>query len=571
VATLIAHQEPKSANRVAKSNTGFEIHAYVIAWCAIMIEIGACRGSEMVDRVSDRTGSATGIGDWATRRAFLSGDRIALIDGDTRLTYTEFDQRTDQLAQAFRESGVQQGDRVAGLMFNSSAFLETMFAAAKLGAVFVPINFRLAAPEVTYLLADSGAVAFVWSGGLSELARAALAGEGVQVRARVVVNGDTADGEADFELMLASGEPRALGVDVAGSDLCCLPYTSGTTGRPKGATLTHDNLLWNVINGLSAGRGLREGDRTVTVAPLFHMGGLGVHTLPLLYIGGTNAVLPSFDPAQSLATMAAERVTVQFLVPAMWAALMAVPGFDSYDLSSLELAVSGGAPCPMPVIEYFQGKGVPFQEGFGLTETAPGVTLLDADHVKEKSGSIGRSLFHVETRIVDEKDRDVATDQVGEVVVRGPNVFAGYWGKPEATAEAFRGGWFHTGDLGRMDAEGFITLVDRKKDMIITGGENVYPIEVEQVLYRHPAVREAAVVGVPHAKWGETPIAVVALEDGAQATDDELIGYARERLAHFKCPTRIEYVAELPRNATGKVLKTTLRKDYGGKETSVQR
>jgi acyl-CoA synthetase (AMP-forming)/AMP-acid ligase II len=223
------------------------------------------------------------------------------------------------------------------------------------------------------------------------------------------------------------------------------------------------------------------------------------------------------------------------------------------------------------VLEFFQARGVPFQEGFGLTETSPGVALLDADHVKEKNGSIGRPLFHVQTRIVDEHDNEVPTGEVGELVVRGPNVFAGYWGKPEATAEAFRGGWFHTGDLGRVDDDGFITLVDRKKDMIITGGENVYPIEVEQVLYRHSAVREVAVVGVPHDQWGETPIAVAALKDGAEADADDLIGYARERLAHFKCPSRVEFVAELPRNATGKVLKTTLRKDYGGSEASVHR
>lgn len=519
---------------------------------------------------SGKSGTTGGIGSWAARRAFLSGDRIAIIDGDNRITYAEFDRRTDQFARALRELGVRQGDRVAVLMVNSAALLETMFATAKLGAVFVPINFRLAPPEVSYLLADSGAHVFVWSGQLFPLARAALAREGVQVRARVVVGGESSDGEADFEQALASGEPRALGTNAAGSDLCCLMYTSGTTGRPKGAMLTHDNLLWNAINTVMGHR-LREGDRTVTVAPMFHIGGLGVHTLPLLYVGGTSAILPAFDPEKTLATMARERVTVQFLVPAMWSALMTVPGFETYDLSALELAVTGGAPCPLPVLEYFRGKGVPFQEGFGLTETAPTVSILDADHVKAKAGSIGRALFHVETRIVDENDRDVHTGEVGELVVRGPNVFAGYWGLPEATAEAFRGGWFHTGDLGRMDAEGFITLVDRKKDMIITGGENVYPIEVEQVLYRHPAVREVAVVGVPHTKWGETPIAVVALKDGAQVTGDELIGYARERLAHFKCPTRVEYVPELPRTATDKVLKTTLRKEYAGQETAVQR
>lgn len=503
-----------------------------------------------------------GFGDWATRRAFLCGDRVALIDGDRQITYTEFDRRTDRLAHALRASGVRQGDRVAALMINSAAFLETLFATGKLGAVFVPVNFRLAAPEVTYLLGDSGAVAFLWSGMFSAVARRACAAEAVQVRTRVVVDGEADSGETDFEQLLASGEDRPVNADIAGSDLCCLPYTSGTTGRPKGAMLTHDNLFWNTLNGVTAGRGVREGDRTVTAAPLFHIGGLSVHTLPLIYVGGTNVLLPGFDPARTLAAMARERVTVQFLVPAMWAALMAVSGFESHDLSALELAVSAGAPCPLPVLEYFQDRGVPFQESFGLTETG-GVTLLDADHVREKSGSVGRPLFHVQARIVDEHDLDVATDTAGEVVVRGPAVFAGYWQKPEATAEAVRGGWFHTGDLGRMDADGFITLVDRKNDMIITGGENVYPIEVEQVLYRHPAVREVAVIGVPDPKWGETPVAVVVLENGAHATEGELIGYTRERLAHFKCPTRVEYRSELPRNAAGKVLKTALRREAG--------
>ena len=512
-----------------------------------------------------------GIGAWPTRRAFLSGERIAFVEGKRRVTFAEFDRRTSQLAQALSESGVRRGDRVGALMVNSVAFLEAMFAAAKLGAIFVPMNFRLAPPEVAYLLADSGADVFVWSAGCSKLARGALAGEGVRVRMRVVVGGEPADGELDFEELVSRGVPAAPSIDVDGRDVCALMYTSGTTGRPKGVMLTHDNLMWNLINVLSVGRGLREGDRTVTVAPMFHSGGLGVHTLPLIYIGGTNTIMSAFDPQATLAAMARERVTVQFLVPAMWAALMAVPAFEEYDLSALELAVTGAAPCPLPVLEYFEGRGVPFQEGFGLTETAPGATLLDAGHIKEKAGSIGRPLFHVSTRIVDEQDCDVPVGEVGELLVRGPNVFAGYWGRPDATAEAFRGGWFHTGDLGRVDAEGFITLVDRKKDMIITGGENVYPIEVEQVLYRHPAVREVAVVGVPHDKWGETPIAVVVLADGMAEATDELIAYARERLAHFKCPTRVEYVPELPRTATGKVLKTMLRKDYGGQESAVGR
>lgn len=272
----------------------------------------------------------------------------------------------------------------------------------------------------------------------------------------MVVGGDSGEGELDFEELVAGGTPTAPGIDVDGRDVCALMYTSGTTGRPKGVMLTHDNLMWNIVNLLSVGRGLREGDKTVTVAPMFHACGLGVHTLPLIYIGGTSTIMAAFDPRATLAAMARERVTVQFLVPAMWAALMAVPDFEEYDLSALELAVTGAAPCPLPVLEYFEGRGVPVSGGFRLTETAPGATLLDAGHIKEKLGSI-------------------------------------------------------------------------------------------------------------------TPIAVVALTEDGVAAADELIAHVRERLAHFKCSTRVEFVPGLPRTATGKVLKATLRMNYGGREVPLGR
>ena len=251
----------------------------------------------MVDTVHTGIG---GIGDWPKRRAFLSGERTAFIEGDRRVSYADFDRRTDQLAKALRETGVRPGDRVGALMVNSVAFLETMFAAAKLGAIFAPMNFRLAAPEVTFLLADSGADVFVWSHECSNLARDALAGDGVRVHTRVVVDGDPVEGEVDFEELMAIGAPTAPGVAVDGRDVCALMYTSGTTGRPKGVMLTHDNLMWNIVNLLSVGRGLREGDKTVTVAPMFHAGGLGVHTLPLIYIGGTSTIMASFDPRATL-------------------------------------------------------------------------------------------------------------------------------------------------------------------------------------------------------------------------------------------------------------------------------
>jgi acyl-CoA synthetase (AMP-forming)/AMP-acid ligase II len=514
-----------------------------------------------------------GIGQWVTRRAQVTPEVTAFVAGEHRLTFAEFDERTNRLARALVERlGVRRGDRVAALLLNSIEFMETLFACAKIGAIFVPINFRLAAPEIGYVLADSGADVFVTHGPLAATGRAARTEPGVRVRHTIVVDGAPDGVEHGYEDVVAAGSPRAVDFDVDPRDVAMIMYTSGTTGRPKGAMLTHANTIANARNQAATnGRGLRQGDVTITVAPMFHIGGLGVHTLPLVYVGGCSVLVPKYEPAETLELMARERVTVEFLVPAMWAALMRVPDFDSHDLSALELAISGGAPTPLTVLDFFQSRGVPFQEGFGMTETAPGVSVLDVAYVKEKNGSIGRPMFTVEARIVDADERDVPVGTVGELVLRGENIFAGYWMLPEATAEAFRGGWFHTGDLGRLDDEGFITLVDRKKDMIITGGENVYPVEVEQVLYRCPGVREVAVAGVPDEKWGETVIAVVAAEDGTEITADEVISFARERLAHFKCPTRVEFVTELPRNATGKVLKTELRSRYGGVSGAVSR
>lgn len=524
-----------------------------------------------------------GIGSWVTRRAELLGERDAYSFRGESVTFAAFEERTNALAGGLRQLGVHRGDRVAMLLVNSADFLDLMFAVAKLGAITVPVNTRLAAAEVGFILADSGADVFAYHAPLAGVARAALAEPGVRVRHRVLSWGEPADGELTLAEVRAAGSSRRTEADVSETDVAGLMYTSGTTGRPKGAMLTHANLWWNAINTLVTGRGLREGDRTVTVAPMFHIGGLGVHTLPLIYVGGTSVIQAAFDPAETLAEMARSRATVQFLVPAMWAAIARVPDFDNYDLSALELAVSGGAPCPLTVIEFFRRRGLPFQEGFGMTETAPLVSVLDADHVAERAGSIGRAVMHVQARIVDEQDADVAVDAVGELALRGRNIFVGYWGRAQATAEAFRGGWFHTGDLGRMDAQGFITLVDRKKDMIISGGENVYPIEVEQVIYRHPGVEEAAVVGIPDERWGELVVAVVvrrmAAGDGGDAAGDataeltagELLEFCRERLSHFKCPRRVEFVEALPRNATGKVLKTELRSQVGGVASAVSR
>ncbi len=514
-----------------------------------------------------------GMGRWAMRRALLEPDNLALYSKHIRLTYGEFDSRTNRIADSLYREGVRQGDRVAMLMLNSVEFMEVLFGCAKLGAIAVPMNFRLTAAEVAYLLADSGSALLVVSDKLEPVAAEAVSMEGVRVRRRWVVGhaGVLSPGVAPYEELVAGGRDEVRDEAVGLDDIAVLMYTSGTTGRPKGAMLSHGNMTWNAVNMLGRAPGISYRDRTVTAAPMFHIGGLGVFTLPLFYVGGANYIQDVFVPTETLALMASERATGMFLVPAMWAALTQVKDFESYDLSNLRFGVSGGAPCPITVIEFMQDKGVTFQEGFGMTETAPLVSVLAAEDLPARAGSIGRVAMHVDARIVDDQDRDMPVDQVGELVLQGPNIFEGYWGLPAATAEAFRNGWFHTGDLGRMDAEGFITLVDRKKDMIITGGENVYPIEVEQVLFRHPQVADVAVIGAQDERWGEKVMAVVVPKPGENPTEQEIIEYARANMAHFKAPARVEFIAELPRNATGKILKRDLRVKFSGRAESLGR
>ncbi|MFT3852903.1 MAG: long-chain fatty acid--CoA ligase [Ilumatobacteraceae bacterium] len=519
-----------------------------------------------------------GIGSWVTVRAELQPGRTALVAGERELTYADLEARTNQVARALLTLGVRRGDRVGMLMLNSVEFMELVFATAKLGAIAVPINFRLGGAEVGYILDDAGCDVLAYHRALAPLARAGLDASS-RVRVRLLIDtpagwpGDagpeTAPGELDYAEVTAAASSDAVAMTVDPRDVHGIMYTSGTTGRPKGAMLTHGNAIANARHAMLAPRAPRPDDVTITAAPMFHIGGLGVHSLPFVYVGAKNVIVPAFDPAGFTQLMAQHRATVQFLVPAMWAAITRLPDFDGYDLSALELCLSGGAPTPLPVIEFFNDRGVMFQEGFGMTETAPSVSILDPDHIRTKLGSIGQPIPGVRCRFVDEEDHEVPVGEVGELVMQGDNIIPGYWMLPEASAEAWRGDWFHSGDLGRVDDEGYMTLVDRKKDMVITGGENVYPVEVEQVIVRHPAVREVAIFGVPDARWGETVVAAVALDD--QLAPADLIAWTRERLAHFKCPTRVEVVDELPRNATGKVLKTELRAKFGGSASAVSR
>lgn len=515
-----------------------------------------------------------GIGQWTTLHARRNPDRLAFIDANTdrRYSFGEVEQRTNALASALRQDGVRAGDRVALMAFNSPHFLEVAVAVAKLGAILVPINFRLTAPEVRYILDDAAPCVLFASTQVLETARKAAEGSLVRQVVEIASADKRAAGEgAGLEALIAGGSSERAPVRVRPDDVASIMYTSGTTGFPKGAMLTHGNHLWNAFTHFAMTEGLIPKDVSLVSAPLFHIGAFGIYTLPLIYLGGTSVVLESFHPQHWLDAAEKYRPTLAFCVPAMWAAIAAA-GLDGRDLASLRYTISGGAPCPLVLIKQLREHGMVFTEGFGLTETAPVASALSADEVLTRAGSVGKPIAHVEYRIADDAGRDVATGEIGELLIRGPNVFVGYWQKPEATRAALdEDGWFHSGDLARADEAGFYYIVDRKKDMVISGGENVYPAEIEQVLYQRPEIAEVAVLGTPDEKWGEAVTAAVVLKAGQQLSADELTRWARERLAGFKCPRVIHFLDALPRTATGKVLKRDLRKLWAADGAVVQR
>ncbi|WP_029458462.1 acyl-CoA synthetase [Dietzia alimentaria] len=516
----------------------------------------------------------SGFGSWATRHALRNGERIAYIDGvgGVTTTYAELEDRTNRLADALTTLGVQRGDRVAMLLLNSPQMMEIYIAVAKLGAISVPVNFRLHPSEVAYVLEDSGSSFLFYSTIFADAVDAATA-ENTRLRTMVAVPTaqERTAGGGHYEMLLEGASADRVENSISHEDICVLMYTSGTTGRPKGAMLTHGNFFHNAVNSMGLGSGIGRTDVTVSAAPLFHIGALGVHTLPFLFVGATVVITESFSPDLWLDAVEHHRATTAFLVPAMWAAIAQSNSIRDRELSGLRSAISGGAPCPITVIHALREYGMEFTEGFGMTETSPNAACLQPEEVVDHAGSIGRPVLLMDFRIVDEQGYEVPTDEVGELCVRGPNVFVGYWGKPAETDRALRGGWFHTGDLARRDEQGFYTLVDRKKDMVITGGENVYPIEVEQVMYQHPEVREVAVVGIPDDAWGERVMAVVVRTDGSTLQADELRQWTRERIAHFKAPSEVRFAEELPRTATGKLLKRELRKTYTGTGAAVSR
>ncbi|MFI6096311.1 long-chain fatty acid--CoA ligase [Lentzea sp. NPDC051213] len=472
-----------------------------------------------------------GLGSWPARRARIAPARDALTFDGVSTTYAELADRTTRLARQLEQLGVGRGDRVAYLGPNHPSFAETMFAAHLLGAIFVPLNFRLTPAELNYQLADSGARVLIHAPSHRAEHQAAISLDG-------------------YEEWLAAGSSAPLDVPVAIDDPALILYTSGTTGRPKGAVLSHANLLWNTFN-LLVGADLASDEVTLVTAPLFHVAALTQTLLPTFIKGGRSVITPGWDIGECVALIEKYRVTYMFGVSTMYGDLAASPHWRTADLSSVRMLMCGGAAVPDAVIRTYQERGLVFCQGYGLTETAPGATFLEAGDSVRKAGSAGVPVFFDDIRLAGN----------GEIEVQGPNVTPGYWNDPVATAAAFTDdGWFRTGDIGRLDDDGHLYVVDRVKDMYISGGENVYPAEVENVIADHPDVAEVAVVGVPDARWGEVGRAFVRSRPGSALDAAGLREFLLPRLAKYKIPVHVEVVAELPRTGSGKVLKSALRR-----------
>jgi len=499
-----------------------------------------------------------GLGSWPERRRRITPHRDALwFEGGTT-SHLEFADRIRRVAGALANLGVGRGDRVAWLGQNHPAALETLYACGQLGAVWVPVNARLTAPEAAYVLSHSGACAVVHGrdhGTLAdELRDTTSVGTWVAAEPPLAGGGDS----LPYEDLLGDPEPRDE--PVALEDPCLIMYTSGTTGRPKGAVLTHGNMTWNAVNQF-LGMDFAPDERTLALAPLFHIGGLNGTVNPTLLRGGCAVLVRRFDPAETLAVIEEQRVTSFFAVPTMLDAMSREPGFGTRDLSALRTIGAAGAPLPLPTLRTWLDRGVTMQQCYGMTEAAPGCTVLDSADAERKVGSAGKPVFFTDLRVVRRDGTDVDVDEVGEVLVHGPNVMAGYWEDPQRTSEVLVDGCYHTWDAGSLDAEGFLYIRDRYKDMIISGGENVYPAEVESALLEVPGVLEAAVIGVPDEKWGEVGLAVLVVTPETGRDPEPIRAALRERLAGFKVPRLFRFVDELPKTATGKIRKPDLRKD----------
>ncbi len=499
------------------------------------------------------------IGDWTGRRALLTPKKEAIFDNiqNKRYTFEEMDKRANQVARILLDSGVQKGNRVGVYSKNRFDFLDILFACGKTVAILTPFNIRLTTHETEYLLKKTNPSIIFYDPDLRtqfEELRPLLE------KQRVVVMGDKMfDTDPDiYSLMTKKSSSAVERPAITLEDPYLIVFTGGTSGRPKGAVLSHRLVFWNSVNTIVSW-GLRPDDIQPLLFPLFHTGGINVLLIPFYHLGALSIIMGDFDPEETLRVVESEKCTIVIGVPTTFNMISQSPNFKKTNFEHVRMFLSGGAPCPVAIMEKFWERGKILKMGYGLTEVGPNNFYLPDDAVKEKPTSVGFPVFHCDMKIVDDDNITLSDEEVGELMLRGPHTFSGYWEEPEESAKVIESdGWVHTGDLVMRDTDGFYFIVGRKKDMFISGGENVFPSEIEDVLYKHPAILEAAVIGVTHEKWGEVGKAFIVLKDGESLADDEIRQFMDDKLARYKIPKHYEFREDLPKSAAGKILKREL-------------
>jgi fatty-acyl-CoA synthase len=499
----------------------------------------------------------TNIGHFMTRRALLTPNREGLVCDAVRRTYGQLNERANRIANAMRALGVGHGDRVAILALNEPEYFDLLFGLGKIGAILVPVNYRLAAPEVQYILVDSGAKVVFYGpeyAGIIDSIR-----KDVPAKNFVVLADDVPDWSTPYNTLLGNASAEEPEIQGGDDDTLTILYTSGTTGRPKGAELTHSYYFWSAVNCMAT-LGVAIGDTPLIALPMFHIGALAGPPW-FVYQGARTILMRTLDPKRFLELLGEEKVTGFGSVPVLLEFLKFVPNFEQYDWSSVRVILVYAAPVPVTLLKEYAAAGIEVRQLYGLTECNT-ASVLSPEDALSKAGSCGRPFFHTEVRIVDEHDRDVEPEQKGEVLLRAPNVMKGYWNRPADTAAALRDGWLYTGDIARTDRDGYMYIMDRKKDMIISGGENIYPAEIEDSLLANPKIADVAVIGYPHETWGEAVKAIVVRKQGEELTEEELFQWCQGRIGKFKIPKKVVFVESIPRTPTGKILKRVLREQY---------
>ena len=506
------------------------------------------------------------FGDWLQRREMLSPNKIAFIDAihDGRpITYREWNRQANRLANFFRGGlGIGKGDRVSIYAMNRVEYLDALFACNKLGAILHVLNWRLTVRELEGIINDATPRVLLYSQEFSSQTDE-MRPQLLSVERFVGLDQVTCGQDPHWPVERdnwPTSQPQPIELDWQDPWMIC--YTGGTSGLPKGAILNYRSVTANAINTIVSW-GLRPDEVIPQYMPFFHTGGLNCLTTPLVYLGGTSIVCAGFDIDQLFDQIEEQGVTFFFAVPAMFLMMIQHPRWESLDLSNVRLVMSGGGTCPTVVFEAFWEKGVEFKTGYGLTEAGPNTFWLPAEYTRSKVGAVGRPLFHIDVKLVDEAGAELGSNETGHLLIRGPHVFGGYWNRPEATDKAIVDGWLRTGDLARRDEDGDYYIVGRLKDMIKSGGENIYPAEVEDVMHSHPAVAEAALIPVPDPKWGQVGWAIVALKPGGSLSESNLIEWLRERMAHYKTPKSVVFVGTLPKTGANKVDKQLLIEQYG--------